>query len=346
MRSSFKMSMTGRIESIASGEVGRNLDELVPAEVLLAARDDIQKAIPALAKDIAATGSIERAAKRVPARHQLILGDSRQMDEIEDESVHLVLTSPPYWTLKQYPDQEGQLGRIEDYEKFLENLDLVWKNALRVLVKGGRLIVVVGDVCLPRRDFGRHVVFPLHASIQEHCRKIGFDNLAPIIWHKIANAQFESSRCTNFLGKPYEPGAIIKNDIEYILFQRKPGGYRQPTQAARLLSVIPEKCHRMWFQQIWDITGASTREHPAPYPLALAERLIRMFSFVGDTVLDPFMGTGTTNLACGLWGRSSIGYEVAPAYFDMACRRMKSLKGTQLTFDSINPMEVKPPCPV
>jgi hypothetical protein len=213
--------MTGKSEVIASGEFGRNIDELVPAEVQLAARDDIQKAIPALAKDPAATGSIEWAIKRVPARHQSILGDSRQMDEIEDESVHLVFTSPPYWTLKQYPDQEGQLGRIEDYEKFLENLDLVWKNALRVLVKGGRLIVVVGDVCLPRRDFGRHVVFHLHAAIQEHCRKIGFDNLAPIIWHKIANAQFESNRCTNFLGKPYEPGAIIKNDIEYILFQRK-----------------------------------------------------------------------------------------------------------------------------
>jgi modification methylase len=112
------------------------------------------------------------------------------------------------------------------------------------------------------------------------------------------------------------------------------------------MSVIPEKCHRQWFQQIWDITGASTRAHPAPYPLALAERLIRMFSFAGDMVLDPFMGTGTTNLAAGLWGRSSIGYEIEPAYFDLAYRRMKSLRGTQLTFDSINSAEVKPACPV
>lgn len=175
---------------------------------------------------------------------------------------------------------------------------------------------------------------------------IGFDNLAPIIWHKIANAQFESNRCTNFLGKPYEPNAIVKNDIEYILFQRKPGGYRQPTSSARLLSLIPENCHRIWFQQIWDITGASTKQHPAPYPLALAERLIRMFSFVGDTVLDPFMGTGTTNLAAGLWGRNSIGYEIEPTYFELASRRMKSLKGTQLTFDSINSTEVRPACPV
>jgi DNA modification methylase len=206
------------------------------------------------------------------------------------------------------------------------------------------LIVVVGDVCLPRRNFGRHVVFPLHAGIQEHCRKIGFDNLAPIIWHKISNANFESSRCTNFLGKPYEPNAIVKNDIEYILFQRKPGGYRQPTSAARLMSIISEKSHRIWFQQIWDITGASTKQHPAPYPLALAERLIRMFSFVGDTVLDPFMGTGTTNLAAGLWGRNSIGYEIEPAYFELACRRARELKKIQLTLDTISPAEVKQSC--
>jgi DNA modification methylase len=333
-------------EIIVSGEFGRKLEELVPAEVLFAARDDMQKAIPALAKDPTMTQSIERAIKRVPTRHQLIQGDSRCMEEIEDESVHLVVTSPPYWTLKQYPDREGQLGQVDDYEEFLENLDRIWKHVFRVLVRGGRLIVVVGDVCLPRRHFGRHVVFPLHASIQEHCRKIGFDNLSPIIWHKIANAKFESNRCTNFLGKPYEPNSIIKNDIEYILFQRKSGGYRQPTSAARLMSVIPENYHRIWFQQIWEIGGASTKQHPAPYPLALAERLIRMFSFVGDTVLDPFMGTGTTNLAAGLWGRSSIGYEIEPAYFDLACRRARTLKNTQLTLDSISSVEVKPSCPV
>jgi site-specific DNA-methyltransferase (adenine-specific) len=132
------------------------------------------------------------------------------MDAIPDQSVHLAVTSPPYWTLKEYPPTQGQLGRIDNYEAFLEELDKVWEQVLRVLVPGGRLVIVVGDVCLPRRQFGRHVVFPLHASIQEHCRRLGFDNLAPIIWHKIANAKFESNRCTNFLGKPYEPNAIIK----------------------------------------------------------------------------------------------------------------------------------------
>lgn len=197
----------------------------------------------------------------------------------------------------------------------------------------GRLVIVVGDVLLPRRRFGRHVVFPLHASIQEHCRQIGFDNLSPIIWHKIGNAKFEVENGSSFLGKPYEPNAVIKNDIEYILFQRKSGGYRQPTLAARVLSVIPEPLHREWFQQIWAIPGASTRHHPAPYPLALVERLVRMFSFVGDIVLDPFAGTGTTNLAAGLWGRHSIGIEVEPAYFAMAKNRLAKLGGLQLTLD-------------
>jgi DNA modification methylase len=165
---------------------------------------------------------------------------------------------------------------------------------------------------------------PLHASIQEHCRRLGFNNLAPIIWHKIANAVYEASgNGGGFLGKPYEPNSVIKNDIEFILMERKPGGYRSPSLATRILSVIPADHHKTWFQQIWTgLTGASTKLHPAPYPLQLAERLIRMFSFVGDTVLDPFMGTGTTNIAAAKWGRNSVGVEVDPHYFDMAAKRL------------------------
>jgi len=183
---------------------------------------------------------------------------------------------------------------------------------------------VVGDVCLSRRrNGGRHTVVPLHASIQERCRRLGFDNLAPIIWHKIANAVYEVANGSGFLGKPYEPNAVVKNDIEFILMQRKPGGYRSPSLAARVLSVLSLENHQKWFQQIWSgLTGASTRDHPAPFPLELAERLVRMFSFVGDTVLDPFMGTGTTNLAAAWLGRSSIGVEIDPHYFEMARRRL------------------------
>ncbi len=248
------------------------------------------------------------------------------MPFLSPNSVHLVLTSPPYWTLKTYRDSEGQMGHIEDYDEFLQELSRVWTQCYEALVPGGRLICVVGDVCLSRRkNNGRHTVIPLHASIQEQCRKIGFDNLAPIIWHKIANAAYEvEGGGGGFLGKPYEPNAVIKNDIEYILMLRKPGGYRKPSNAARLLSVISEEDHRQWFQQVWmGLTGASTRDHPAPYPLELARRLIRMFSFVGDTVLDPFMGTGTTIVAAGQSGRNGVGVEVDPEYFEKARRRVE-----------------------
>jgi DNA modification methylase len=151
-----------------------------------------------------------------------------------------------------------------------------------------------------------------------------FDNLAPIIWHKIANAQFEAEgNGASFLGKPYEPNSVIKNDIEFILMQRKPGGYRTPDVATRILSIISAQNYQCWFQQIWTgVTGASTRDHPAPHPLELATRLIRMFSFVGDTVLDPFLGTGTTSLAAAQCGRNSIGVEVDRQYLSAAHRRL------------------------
>ncbi len=188
------------------------------------------------------------------------------MRELEPESVHLVLTSPPYWTLKEYRESDGQLGYVADYEQFLVELDKVWKQCFDALVPGGRLICVVGDVCLSRRkNGGRHTVVPLHASIQEHCRVIGYDNLAPIIWHKIANAKFEAEgNGAAFLGKPYEPNAVIKNDIEFILMERKPGGYRSPDMSTKILSLLSDENHKAWFQQIWTgLTGASTRQHPA-----------------------------------------------------------------------------------
>lgn len=266
--------------------------------------------------------AIGKAIKQVPTRHELHLADARLMSQIPDESVHLVVTSPPYWTLKVYPDHDAQLGRVSDYEVFLKELDRAWAECHRALVKGGRLIVVVGDVCLSRRKHGAHMVVPLHAAIQEHCRNIGFHNLAPMIWHKIANAVFEVDNGTAFLGKPYEPNAIIKNDIEFILMQRKGGGYRCPSDAVRVLSVIGEKDHRKWFNQILTLPGASTRHHPAPYPSELIERLVRMFSFVGDTVLDPFSGTATTSLAAARWGRNSIGFEIEPTYHRLAVQRL------------------------
>ena len=256
--------------------------------------------------------------------HRLINGDARDLSFIPDESVHLVITSPPYWNLKQYNDTPEQLGHIPDYETFLAELAKVWKHVFRILVPGGRLVCVVGDVCVARRNFGRHLVFPLHADISVICRYIGFDNLNPIIWHKISNACYEVTNGSKFLGKPYEPNAIIKNDIEFILMQRKPGGYRKPTSAQREKSKIGKKDFGTWFQQIWTIPGASTKHHPAPYPLELALRLVQMFSFTEDTVLDPFCGSGTTMIASLRTERNSIGIEIDPDYCRMTARYLKA----------------------
>ena len=297
--------------------------QYVPQEV--GALENPQTAIPRIAKDANVAKIIEAAVQRIPTVHTIHHGDARQVSSLEPESVHLVVTSPPYWTLKRYREAQGQMGHIENYEVFLVELDKVWDRCFNALVPGGRLICVVGDVCLSRRkNAGRHTVVPLHASIQEHCRKIGFDNLAPIIWYKIANAAYEVENGSGFLGKPYEPNAVIKNDVEFILMERKPGGYRTPSVATRVLSVISIENHREWFQQVWSgLTGASTKEHPPPFPIELAERLVRMFSFVGDTVLDPFLGTGTTTVAAAKWGRNSIGFEVDAHYYEMALKRVE-----------------------
>lgn len=270
--------------------------------------------------------------------HTLYHGDSRDLSYIPDKSVHLVLTSPPYWNLKEYERGDNQLGIIEDYEDFIEELEKVWKECYRILVPGGRIVCVVGDVCLSRKKYGRHAVMPLHSDIAVSCRKIGFDNLNPIIWHKISNAKFEANTHSSFLGKPYEPNAIIKNDMEYILMERKPGGYRKPTETQRAASMIPKEDFQNWFTQIWNLPGASTRTgHPAPYPLELANRLVKMYSFVDDVVLDPFCGSGTTMIAANQTGRNSIGVETEEQYCEIIKKRFnKECKSTQLHYIESN----------
>ena len=212
--------------------VERHLPDLVLSD------ESLKTALPGMARDSTESAKVAAAVQEVASDHLIIRGDARDLSGLADGSVHLVVTSPPYWTLKKYNEGDRQLGAIGDYDRFVAELAQVWKECHRVLVPGGRLVIVVGDVCLSRRRHGRHVVVPLHASILESCRTLGFDNLAPIIWHKIANANFEMGAGGGFLGKPYEPNAVIKNDIEFILMQRKPGGYRSPSPAARVLSLI------------------------------------------------------------------------------------------------------------
>jgi site-specific DNA-methyltransferase (adenine-specific) len=263
--------------------------------------------------------------------------------------VHLVVTSPPYWILKKYEAREGQLGDIADYENFLDQLDQVWRECARVLVDGGRICCVVGDVCVPRRVAGRHFIMPLHADIQVRARKLGLDCLTPILWHKIANGVTEAEgNGAGFYGKPYQPGSIVKNDIEHILFLRKAGGYRSVPALQKALSMLSQAEMRGWLRSIWlDVKGASTRGgHPAPFPVELADRLIRLFSFAGDTVLDPFIGAGSTALAALSSGRNSIGVDIEPKYLSisqnhlLAASKIKRQAGAThaiVTIDGISP---------
>jgi site-specific DNA-methyltransferase (adenine-specific) len=253
-----------------------------------------------------------------------------------DKSVHLVITSPPYFDLKQYAAEvDGQLGEIHDYEYFLEQLDQVWRECQRILVPGGRICCVVGAVTIARRAGGRHYVLPLPSDIQVRSRALGLDNLTPIIWLKVSNIVLEASQSSRFLGKPNLPNGVIKNDFETIVMLRKPGGYRKPTPNMEAASRISNEEYFRWFVPIWsDITGASTREHPAPFPIALAYRLIRMFSFAGDWVVDPFLGTGTTTRAAILAGRNSVGIEIEPSYVELTRQRLaKRPFGVEVAFE-------------
>jgi modification methylase len=259
-------------------------------------------------------------------RHEMILGDARDLRAIPSESVHLIVTSPPYFNLKAYASGAGggQLGRIGDYDAFLDELDRVWRECARVLVPGGRICCVIGDILIPRRADGRHRVLPLPSDIQVRSRNNGLDNLTPILWFKIGNRTNEAGGgSSGYYGKPYQPGAIIKNDHEHIVMLRKPGGYRTTPMIQKALSMLQREEMDAWMRPVWsDIRGASLRDgHPAPFPPELAERLIRMFSFAGDTVLDPFAGSGSTAIAAIRAGRSSISVEVEEEYLNSATRR-------------------------
>ena len=281
------------------------------------------------------------AKRQLPAwrtKHTIVEGDARDLSFIGTESVHFVCTSPPYAALKKYPDHQGQLGNIASYERFLDELDRVWAECLRILVPGGRIACVVGDVCISRREGGRHYVLPLAADLQVRARKLGLDNLTPIRWLKVANIKLEASKSSRFLGKPNLPNGVVKNDVEHILFFRKPGGYRKPTEEMERLSRISTDDYAKWFAPVWsDVTGQLRRDHPAPYPVEVPWRLIRMFSFAGDIVVDPFGGTGTTALAAVETGRNSISVDVEPMYVDLMQQRLSSLGSLDVTIERSMP---------
>ena len=320
-----------------------NLGRYVPSsceDLVTHSGTELRSAIPELARDDKRMGEVENAVQDIPTNHEVFHADATErLQEFDKGSAQLVVTSPPYFNIKEYNGggSSRQLGDIEEYDTFHGFLDSVWSECYRILEPGGRLCVVVGDVLRSRSEHGRHRVIPLHATIQEHAREIGFDNLAPILWYKIGNASLESGGNARFLGKPYEPGAVIKNDVEYILLFRKPGGYRSPSVEERILSTIEADEHQKMFRQLWeDINGEPQTDHPAPYPVELAERLTRMFSFVGDTVLDPFAGTGSTAVAASRWGRDSISVELEEDYVDVAEDRLTDEKATLSNYEGLS----------
>jgi site-specific DNA-methyltransferase (adenine-specific) len=260
-------------------------------------------------------------------KHVVYEGDARNLWFIPTDSVHLVCSSPPYGALLKYPDHPGQLGNISSYDRFLDEMEAALAESMRILVSGGRVAYVVGDICVSRKAGGRHHVLPLSADLQVRARKVGFDCLTPIRWLKVANIKLEASNSARYLGKPNLPNGVVKNDIEHVLFFRKPGGYRKPTAEMEKRSLIPTEEYIRWFSPVWsDVTGQVRRDHPAPFPLEIPRRLIRMFSFVGDVVVDPFAGTGTTALAAMETGRNSVSVEIEPRYLDLIEARLKSAK--------------------
>jgi modification methylase len=337
-RTQMDRTLKSRKASMSQGVVMRYPPDVGRPGAFKEAFDAAAKALADLPESDNTEGAVERMLRanailrHLPwpkpfdeTTHELRRGDARDLSWLGSESVHLVVTSPPYWTLKEYEPNASQMGAIHDYETFLTELDKAWQECSRILVPGGRICCVVGDVCVPRKREGRHYVLPLHADIQTRARKLGLDCLTPIFWQKIANGATEvEGNGAGFYGKPYQPGAIIKNDVEYILFLRKGGQYRSPSTVQRALSMLTREEMQSWTRSSWtDIKGESTRKgHPAPFPVELAERLIRMFSFAGDMILDPFAGTGSTALAALSSGRSSISVDIEPKYLGIAKKRL------------------------
>ena len=278
----------------------------------------IEKEIVQLAKDEEAVIELRRGI--APGSYRLIHGDAvQELKRIKEsgERAGLILTSPPYFDLKDY----GGGGSYSSYEEYLDLIRGVMRLSYDILLPGARAIFVVGDVTRSRRAHGRHYVIPLHADIIHAATEVGFDYLTPIMWHKITNASLEMGK-GGPLGKPYQPGGVIKTEVEYILIFRRPG-YRRVDEDVARLSVISEGEYKSWFRQVWDdIPGAKVDGHPAAFPLELAHRLVMMFSYVGDLVIDPFVGSGTTAIAAIRSGRNAIGIDLNPSYIDLAEERL------------------------
>jgi len=230
------------------------------------------------------------------------------MNLLSDNAVHLIITSPPYWQLKDY-GTETQIGFNDNYEDYINNLNLVWNECHRVLYPGCRLCINIGDQFARSVYYGRYKVIPIRTEIIKFCETIGFDYMGAVIWQKVTTTN-TTGGATIMGSFPYPRNGILKLDYEFILLFKKPGIPPKPTKEQKILSTISKDEWNTYFSGHWYFTGAKQNGHIAMFPIDLPIRLIKMFSFVGETVLDPFLGSGTTSLAARNLGRNSIGYEI------------------------------------
>ena len=255
------------------------------------------------------------------AQHRIIIGDARSMRELADESVHLIVTSPPYWQLKDYGDAR-QIGYHHSYEDYVNQLNLVWAECGRVLHPGCRLCVNIGDQFARSAYYGRYKVIPIRTEVIRFCEAIGLDYMGAIIWQKVTTCN-TTGGATVMGSFPYPRNGIVKLDYEFILLFKKPGKGPAVTAEAKRASALSPQEWNEYFYGHWNFPGERAAGHLAPFPEELPKRLIRMFSFVGETVLDPFLGSGTTTLAAMKTGRSSVGYEVNAEYEAVIRRRLE-----------------------
>ncbi len=253
-------------------------------------------------------------------KHKIVNGDSRQMNEIADKSVHLIVTSPPYWQLKDY-GTENQIGFHDDYETYINHLNLTWQECFRVLHDGCRLCINIGDQFARSTYYGRYKIIPIHSEIIKFCEMIGFDFMGSIIWQKATT--MNTSGGASIMGSyPHPRNGIVKLDFEYILLFKKPGNSPKPTKEQKENSVMTNEEWNTYFNGHWYFTGARQDKHLAMFPDELPKRLIKMFSFPNETVLDPFMGSGTTAYVSKILNRNSIGYEINPNFINIIKERI------------------------